>query len=198
MSSISKTAPQDQYIVMRCQQCCWYPPLPQLLSFPFPLLAASSKQLCSKLFCVLLVSPNSRNVLKLTVLSYTWPLTPYIPVLGRNVWKPSCLKWFKSKLWVINRQSVCISQLLLSQFQWAQCIRAKRHSVKQCVRCESCGSKESSVKSSVQGTVPSIVFMKPVSAFRVELQKTWQSGTVREIKVTELECDYSSKDQQDV
>jgi hypothetical protein len=58
---------------------------------------------------------------------------------------------------------------------------------------ESCGSKDRSVNSWVRGTVPRSYIVRVASAFRVELQKTWQPGTVRHNEVTELECDYSSK-----
>jgi hypothetical protein len=63
---------------------------------------------------------------------------------------------------------------------WVACIGAKYGSVEQCAFCESCGLKECGVKLWVRGTVPGGEFVTPASAFRVELQKMWQPGTVRQ------------------
>jgi hypothetical protein len=39
-------------------------------------------------------------------------------------------------------------------------------------------------------------FVRPASVFRVQLQKIGQPGRVRLDKVTEVECDHSSEEQQ--
>jgi hypothetical protein len=43
--------------------------------------------------------------------------------------------------------------------------------------------------------VTSAEFVRPASAIRVKLKKTRHTGTVRKIKVTEWECEYSSEEE---
>jgi hypothetical protein len=86
----------------------------------------------------------------------------------------SCLKKSRSKLAVTSSRTPWMQWTVVAPVsQWVGRIGTKCRSIKLCVRCTSCRSKERSVKSWVQGMVPSSDFVRLASAFRVEWQTTW-------------------------